>query len=112
LITVEKIKARQRSKLKHMRYRDTNTKLFFLKANGRKRRKHIQFRQREDGLAMKHEEKAKEIENHFNEMLGTKQPRLVSLNWSKLDYPTYNLTELNVEITEEEIKKAITKMPK
>jgi hypothetical protein len=56
LITVEKIKARQRSRLTHIRYHDTNTKLFFLK---RKRGKQIQFLQTADGLAMKHEDKAK-----------------------------------------------------
>jgi hypothetical protein len=66
-----------------------NTKLLFLKANGRKRKKHIQFLHMEEGLGINHEDKAKEIERHFGKMLGKKQPRPISLNWSELDYLTF-----------------------
>jgi hypothetical protein len=34
----------------------------------------------EQGLAFKHEDKAKEIERHFSKVLGTKQARHNSLN--------------------------------
>jgi hypothetical protein len=54
---------------------------------------------------MSHEDKAKEIERHFGEVLSKKQPRTVSLNWNELNYLTFNLAELEVEITEEKIKR-------
>jgi hypothetical protein len=75
-----KIKARQRSRRTNIKYGDANTKLFFLRANGRKRKKHIQILQTEDGLAIRHEDKAKEIERHFGEMLGTKKAKSASLS--------------------------------
>jgi hypothetical protein len=96
----------------NIKYGDANTKYFFLKANGRKRKKHIQFLHTEEVLAISHENKAKEIERHFLEVLGTKQARTASLNWSELGYQTFNLMELEDEITQEEIKKAIIGMPK
>jgi hypothetical protein len=61
---------------------------------------------------MSHEDKAKEIERHFGEVLSKKQPRTVSLNWNELNYLTFNLAELEVEITEEKIKKATNEMSK
>jgi hypothetical protein len=45
-------------------------------------------------------------------VLETKQARSASLNWDKLDYLTFNLTEMEAEITEEEIKSFIVRMPK
>jgi hypothetical protein len=112
LVTVEKIKVRQRSRMTNIKYGDANTKFFFLKANRRKRKKHIQFMHAQQGLAVSHQDKAKEIERHFREVLGTKQLRTTSLNWSKLNYPAFNLTEMEEEIIQDEIKKAIVGMPK
>jgi hypothetical protein len=111
LVTMEKIKARQRSRMTNIKYGDSNTKFFFLRANGRKRKKHIQFLHTEEGLAISHEDKAREIERHFGEVLGTKQARTTSLSWNVLDYPTFNLAEMDDEISQEEIKKAIAGMP-
>jgi hypothetical protein len=45
-------------------------------------------------------------------VLGNKQPRPISLNWSELDYPSFNLEELELEITQEEIEKSIKGKPK
>jgi hypothetical protein len=77
---VEKIRARQRSRLTNIKYGDANTKLFFLRANFCRRKKHIQILQTADGLAIKHDNKTKEIERHFCNVLGTKQTRSTSLN--------------------------------
>jgi hypothetical protein len=63
-------------------------------------------------LAIGHEDKAKEIEKHFGEMLGTKQARSTALNWNELDYLTFDLSELEDEITQEKFEKAIAGMPK
>jgi hypothetical protein len=51
LLALEKVRARQRSRLTNIKHKDTNTKLFYLRANGRKRKKHIQLLHTTQGLA-------------------------------------------------------------
>jgi hypothetical protein len=109
---MEKVRAHQRARLTNVKYDDVSSKLFYLKANGRKREKHIQFLQTEQGPFFKHEDKAKEIEIHFGEMFGTKQTRHVYLNWEALNYPTFDLADLEAEIIGEEVKAAISCIPK
>jgi hypothetical protein len=65
LLAVEKIRAQQRVRMTNIKYGDANSKLFYLRANGRKRKKHIPILQIERGHAIKHEDKTKEIERHF-----------------------------------------------
>jgi hypothetical protein len=91
LIAIEKMRARQRSRLMNIRYGDASSKYFFLRANGRRRKKHIQFLQTNSGLAIKHKDKEKEISQHFEELLGTKHARPFSLNWEGLGYPSFNI---------------------
>jgi hypothetical protein len=86
--------------------------LFYLRANGRKRKKHIQILPTEQGLTIKHDKKAKEIERHFGEVLTTKLARQTSLNWEALSYPVFNLGELESDIMGEEVKIAIGSIPK
>jgi hypothetical protein len=45
LIAMEKIRARQRARLTNVKFGDVSSKLFYLRANSRKRKKHIQFLQ-------------------------------------------------------------------
>jgi hypothetical protein len=112
LLALEKVRARQRSRLTNIKHKDTNTKLFYLRANGRKRKKHIQLLHTTQGLAFSHEDKEKEISRHFKELLGTKHSCEITLNWDELDYPHFNLEGLEDEITGEEVKHAIADMPK
>jgi hypothetical protein len=44
--------------------------------------------------------------------LGTKQATIVGLNWEELDYPMFNLEDLESPITDEEIKSVVFAMPK
>jgi hypothetical protein len=112
LLAVQKISAQQRARLTNIRYGDANLKLFYLRANNRKRKKHIPILQTEGGLAIKHEDKAKEIKRHFGEMLSTKRARTSTLNWDELGYRSYNLMELDTEITGEEVQLAMASIPK
>jgi hypothetical protein len=57
LVVIEKMRAKQRARLSNIKHGDTNTKLFYLKANGRKRKNHIEILQTPEGLAMRHEDK-------------------------------------------------------
>jgi hypothetical protein len=107
LLEIEKIKAQRRARLTNVKFGDVISKLFFLRANGRKRNKHIQVLQIEQGLVFKHEDKEKEIEKHFDQVLGTKRARQASLNWEALNYPMFNLADLEADIMGDEVKAAI-----
>lgn len=52
LLVIEKIKAKQRSRLTNIRVADANTKLFYIRANGQKRKKHIQALQTNNGFVV------------------------------------------------------------
>jgi hypothetical protein len=39
-----------------------------------------------------------EFFGHFEELLGTKQARALSLNWEELSYPRFNLEDLDLSI--------------
>jgi hypothetical protein len=112
LLMLEKVRVKQRSRLTNIRHGNTNTKLIYMRANNRKRKRHIQILQTSQGLAISHEEKEEEIARHFGKLLGTKHSRSVSLNWEELDYPRFNLADLEANITKEEVTKAVANMPK
>jgi hypothetical protein len=80
LLALEKVRARQRSRISNIKHGDANTKLFYLWTNGRKRKKHIHLLHTAQGLAFSHEDKEKEILRYFKEFLGTKHSREITLN--------------------------------
>jgi hypothetical protein len=41
-----------------------------------------------------------------------KHSRIIGLNWGELGYPSFNLAELEVDITHDEVKKEIADIPK
>jgi hypothetical protein len=106
------VRAQQWSRLTNIKHGDANTKLFYLRANGRRRRKHSQILRTTQGLAIRQEDKEKEVTRHFEELLGTKYSRSISINWEQLDYPSFNLADQEASITSEEVKRAISDMPK
>jgi hypothetical protein len=61
---------------------------------------------------MSHEDKEKEIARHFDLLLGTKQRRSLAINWGDLNYPSFDLVDLDVDLQEEEVRQAISDMPK
>lgn len=112
LIAIEKVKAKQRARLTAIRTTDANTKLFHVRANGRKRRNHIQVLQTDAGMVVKHEDKADEIHKHFQQTIGSSTRREMTLNWEQLDINPYELAELERDISEEEVKAVVMEMPK
>jgi hypothetical protein len=85
---------------------------FYLRANDRKNKKHIQVIRTIEGLAIRQEDKEQEVARHFGDLLGKKNHRTISLNWGELNYPSNNLVDLEVDITGEEVKKGVFDMPK
>jgi hypothetical protein len=61
---------------------------------------------------MSHEDKEKEIARHFNLLLGTKQRRSLATNWGDLNYPCFDLADLDTDLQEEEVRQAISDMQK
>jgi hypothetical protein len=106
------MKAKQRSRLSNIKCADTNSKLFYLRANCRKQKKHIRILRTPQGLAVSHEDKEAKIARHFNGLLGSKLSRSLSLNWSELDYPHFDLADLESDISIDEIKRPSLKCQK
>ena len=112
LVAILRIKARQRARLTRTRTADANSKLFYLYANGRRRKNHIHLLKTRTGLAVTHEEKETEIDKHFSAVLGTLSRSARSLNWSVLGLQSLNLSNLDSDLEEDEIKQAVMDLPK
>lgn len=111
LLVIEKIRAQQRSRLNNIKAADANTKLFYIRANGRKRKKHIQAIKTEGGFIVAHKDKERVVHQHFTKQLGTRNQRSLTLNWNEIEMEHFDLDDLEQDITEEEVRKVIFEMP-
>ena len=59
MMAVEKLRAKQQSRLTHIRAEEASDKLFYLHVNGRRRKNFMRHLQSQEGIAHTHEEKAK-----------------------------------------------------
>jgi hypothetical protein len=80
LAAVRKIRIRQRSHLTWIRVGNTNTKLFHLQANARRRRNYITNLYHDGSTHITHEAKAVALEDFFGKQLGSKPHRQHTLN--------------------------------
>jgi hypothetical protein len=103
MMAIEKIKAKQKSKLAHIRAADAQSKLFFLHANGRKRKNLIQFLNTPDGSVHMHLDKQKHIFEHFSSQFGQPAPRTHTLDWNLLGLQRMQLSSLEAPFEEEEV---------
>jgi hypothetical protein len=77
---IDRIKWRQCSRITWIREGDANTKLFHLRANGRRRKNHIPSLTGPSGMVSKHDEKEEILLQHFKKLMGTSLPSDVDLN--------------------------------
>uniref|UniRef100_J3L0J0 CCHC-type domain-containing protein n=1 Tax=Oryza brachyantha TaxID=4533 RepID=J3L0J0_ORYBR len=105
LAVLNKIRIRQRSRQTALKDGDVNSKYFHLKANGRRRKNYIQTLQSPTGLAVSVQEKNAELHRFFSERLATNQQRLCTINWDAINFPTFDLANLEADITEDELQK-------
>lgn len=91
LLAIDKIRVKQRARLCNIRTADANTKLFHLRANGRKRKNHIQVLQTETGPVVTQRDKEKEIHSHFSKALGQSEVRNTTLSWDDLNIMPFDL---------------------
>ena len=91
MTAVEKLRAKQQSRISFLRAREANSKLFFMAINGRKRKNFIQSLETPHGLVHLHKDKEQEIYNHFNGLLGNQQNRSITLDWGRLGLHRHDL---------------------
>jgi hypothetical protein len=80
LTAVEKLREKQRSRLASIRAAEANEKLFYLQANGRRRKNNISYLESGGIVAFRHEEKEEIIFQHFKAHFGPPVPRDFTLN--------------------------------
>lgn len=92
LAAIDKLRAKQRSRLTNIRAAEANSKLFFLQANGCRRKNHIQ--QLEDGriVLTTHEQKKDCLYSHFSSHFGVPPERAFTLDWTSLRIPMADLS--------------------
>jgi hypothetical protein len=103
LSAVEKIRAKQQSRLTALKATDAHSKLFFLQINGRKRKNHIRQLTTDSGQVHTQDDKEQHIFEHFSKHFGTLGPRPFTLDWEQLGLPKQDLSALEEDFSEEKV---------
>jgi hypothetical protein len=103
MTAVEKLRARQRSRLAAIRAEEANLKLFYIQTNGRRTKNVIHSLHTNFGVCYSHEEKEQELFTHFNSHFDRPLPRDLTLNWEEISLPRQDLSHLE-EFSEDEVK--------
>lgn len=111
LAVVQKSKAKQHSRLKWIRYGDTNSRQFHMFANVRRKQNFISSILSNNGIAVSQQDKSNVAHQFFSESIGTPKHRNLSLNWEALGYEQLELDSLDSPFSEQEIAKIIKYMP-
>src|SRR6185503_11447916 len=107
MTAVEKLRAKQQSRISFLRAGEANSKLFFMAINGRKRKNFIQSLETSHGMVHLHKDREQEIYNHFNGLLGNQQNRSSTLDWGRLGLHRHDLQFLEEDFTVDEVKEVI-----
>jgi hypothetical protein len=94
---IERSRWRQRSRLTWIKEGTANTKLFHLRANGRRRKNHIPELLGDNGKVADHKEKEEILYSYFKESIGGNQGRSAGLNWANLNIPKAELGHLDAQ---------------
>lgn len=111
LAVLNKLKIRQRSRMTWLKEGDVNSKFFHIKANSRKRKKFMNTLHTPTCIVISAKVKEEELYRFFRERLGTNFQRTSSLNWHMLNLPSLDLSELEEDVSEEELKATIFALP-
>jgi hypothetical protein len=93
--------------LVRIRATEANEKLFFMQANGRRRKNKIQLIVTDGGTKYQHEDIAAKLYKHFSTHFGRPAQRDVTLLWSELRLNRRELSHLEVGFSEEEVHMVI-----
>lgn len=103
LAAVEKLRAKQTSRLRHIKAAEANAKLFYLYANGRRRKNTIHSLATAAGMCYSHEDKESALFQHFSNHFGPPGARECTLNWDELGITRHDLSFLEEMFTEDEV---------
>jgi hypothetical protein len=78
MTAVEKLRARQASRLTYIKAAEANSKLFYLQANGRRRKNHIHSLESPSGTGYLQQDKEKIVYDHFSTHFGRHDEREVT----------------------------------
>jgi hypothetical protein len=98
IVSVQKARAKQHSRLVWMRLGDANTKNFHLMANNRRRKNFIRSLVRDGRLLTSQEDKLHEVHNHFTQVIGRAGARQRAVRWDNLGYSPFELSDLDSTI--------------
>jgi hypothetical protein len=110
IVSVQKARAKQHSRLVWMRLGDANTKNFHLMANNRRRKNFIRSLVRDGRLLTSQEDKLHEAHNHFTQVIGRTGARQRAVRWDNLGYSPFELSDLDSTINDDEIKNVVMGM--
>jgi hypothetical protein len=111
LAVINRIKIKQRARIKWLQLGDVNMKFFHLGAAHRKQNNRIQSLQTEEGLATSPSELEEAMNSFFTTLVGTDVPSTNQFNWDELNLPVPDLSELAKPFTLEEVKAALFDTP-
>jgi regulator of replication initiation timing len=111
LLSLQKVKVHQRARLTWIKTADANTKLFHIRVNGRRRKLLIQSLHTNDGIAITQDDKEKELHSYFHGHLGIVPPRTEGIDWAGLGYQPHDLSALEANFNDEEIKGIVFSLP-
>jgi hypothetical protein len=111
LVSVRRTQLRQRSWLTWIKAGDANIKLFHLRANGRHRKNFIPALTHRGRTYMAQDDNARVLKDHYQTHLGHPPPRTCTLKWDELSVRRVELSALDDDLTEEEIKAAVMQTP-
>jgi hypothetical protein len=108
---LERIRLRQRARLLFLKHSGTTAQFFRLKINARRRKKAIPTLCHDGVYATTEEDKLQAAYNYFLNILGTPCPPSASVNFGLIGLAAHDLSELEGDITKDEVKKAIMASP-
>jgi len=103
MAAVQKARAKQHSRLKWIREGDANTRLFHIYANARRKKSFVSALHSDEGVATTQRDKMRVATEFFTKAVGTNSARSRRLNWAALGYSPFNLKDLDMPFTEQEL---------
>jgi len=111
LASLERTIARLRSRILYIQEGDANTAFFHQQARYRKKKNFISKLQVGNQVVVSQDEKQKAVDDFYDSILGRAEEREYTLDLEALDIQHHNLSELDVQFSEEEVWDTIKDMP-
>ncbi|KAM0924223.1 hypothetical protein ACQ4PT_005019 [Festuca glaucescens] len=103
LASLERTNARQRSRIAWLKEGDACTRFFHLQANHRRRKNFIPHLRVDGVLVADQDDKARVVDDFFEQLLGSAPERGFSLDLDFLGVRTHDLSDLEAPFSEEEV---------